>query len=100
MAANVAVLHGQSAGAPGLRRYEEVARILTGRSEATIADGIRWAHALSADLGIPPLSQYGMVGADLPAVVAETQRASSTKGNPITLTDAALTEVLRQALHS
>jgi hypothetical protein len=41
-----------------------------------------------------------MVVADLPAVVAETQRASSTKGNPITLTDAELTEVLRQALHS
>jgi alcohol dehydrogenase class IV len=100
MAANVAALRGQSAAAPGLRRYEEVARILTGRSEATIADGIRWAHALSADLGIPPLSHYGMVVADLPAVVAETQRASSTKGNPIALTDEELTEVLRQALLS
>lgn len=100
MAANVAALYGQSAAAPGLRRYEEVARILTGRSEATIADGIRWAHALSADLGIPPLSRYGMVVADLSAVVAETQRASSTKGNPIALADEELTEVLRQALRS
>lgn len=100
MAANVAALHGQSAAAPGLRRYEEVARILTGRSEATIADGIRWAHALSADLGIPPLNHYGMVAADLPAVVAEAQRASSTKGNPVALADEELTEVLRQALLS
>lgn len=100
MAANVAALYGQSAAAPGLRRYEEVARILTGRSEATIADGIRWAHALSADLGIPPLSRYGMVVADLSAVVAETQRASSTKGNPVALADEELTEVLRQALLS
>lgn len=100
MAANVVALYGQSAAAPGLRRYEEVARILTGRSEATIADGIRWAHALSADLGIPPLSRYGMVVADLSAVVAETQRASSTKGNPVALADEELTEVLRQALLS
>jgi alcohol dehydrogenase class IV len=100
MAANVAALHGRSAAAPGLRRYEEVARILTGRSEATIADGIRWAHALSADLEIPPLSHYGMVVADLPAVVAETQRAGSTKGNPVALADGELTEVLRQALLS
>jgi hypothetical protein len=41
-----------------------------------------------------------MVVADLPAVVAETQRAGSTKGNPIALTDEELTEVLRQALLS
>jgi hypothetical protein len=41
-----------------------------------------------------------MVAADLPAVVAETQRASSTKGNPIALADEELTEVLRQALRS
>jgi hypothetical protein len=36
--------------------------------------------------------------ADLPAVVAETQRASSTKGNPIARTDEELTEMLRRAL--
>ena len=98
MAANVAALHDRSAGAPALRRYEEVARILTGRPAATIADGIRWAHALCTDLGIPPLGRHGMVAADIPAVVAEAQRASSTKGNPIRLTDEEVADMLRQAL--
>ena len=98
MAANVAALHDRAPGGPALRRYEEVARILTGRSEATIADGIRWVHALCADLGIPSLGRHGVVADEIPAVVAEAQRASSTKGNPVALTDEELAEVLRQAL--
>jgi len=98
MVANVAALHDRSPGGLALRRYEEVARILTGRPEATIADGIRWVHALCADLGVPALGRHGMVAAEIPAVVAEAQRASSTKGNPIALTDEELAEVLRQAL--
>jgi alcohol dehydrogenase class IV len=98
MAANVAALHERATGGPALRRYEEVARILSGRPDATIADGIRWVHALCADLGIPSLRRYGMVTGDIPAVVVDAQRASSTKGNPISLTDVELAEVLRQAL--
>jgi alcohol dehydrogenase class IV len=98
MAANVAALHARSPGSPGLRKYEEVARMLTGRPDATIADGIRWAFALCADLGIPPLSRYGMVAGDVAPVVTEAQRASSTKGNPVVLTDEELADVLRQAL--
>jgi alcohol dehydrogenase class IV len=98
MAANVAALHERSAGGPALRRYEEVARTLTGRADATIADGIRWVHALGVELGIPPLHRYGLVAADIPAVVVDVQRASSTKGNPVALTDAELADVLCQAL--
>jgi alcohol dehydrogenase class IV len=98
MAANVAALHTRSAGAPALRRYEEIARILTGRSEANIADGIRWVHALCTDLGIPRLGRHGMVAADIMAVVTDVQRASSTKGNPIALTSEELADVLQQAL--
>jgi alcohol dehydrogenase class IV len=98
MAANVSALHTRSAGAPALRRYEEIARILTGRLEANIADGIRWVHALCTDLGIPPLGRHGMVAADITAVVTDVQRASSTKGNPIALADEELVDVLQQAL--
>ncbi len=98
MAANVAALHDRSPGGPALRRYEEVAHILTGRSSATIADGIRWVHALCADLGVPSLGRHGLVAAEIPAVVADAQRAGSTKGNPIALTDDELAEVLRQAI--
>lgn len=98
MATNVAALHDRAPVGVALRRYEEVARILTGRPAATIADGIRWVHALCVELEVPSLGRHGMVAAEIPAVVAEAQKASSTKGNPIALTDEELAETLRQAL--
>lgn len=98
VAANVAALHARSPESPVLRKYEEVARMLTGRPDATIADGIRWAFSLCADLGISALSRYGMVAGDVAPVVMEAQRASSMKGNPVVLTDEELADVLRQAM--
>jgi alcohol dehydrogenase class IV len=91
-------LHVRAADAPAIERYLEVGRILTGRADATIADGIRWVHALCTDLAIPGLAQYGMTADDIPAVVVEAQHASSTKGNPIALTDEELASVLQHAL--
>jgi len=98
MDANVCALQARTAGSPVLERYAEIARIATGQSDATIADGVEWAWSLCTDLKIPGLSRYGLTEAGIPAVVAEAQRASSTKGNPITLSDEELSAVLRQAL--
>lgn len=96
MDANVRALRAHAAGSPP--RYAEIARIVTGRSDASIAEGIEWVRSLCADLKIPGLSRYGLTEAGIPTVVAEAQRASSTKGNPVTLSDRELTAVLRQAL--
>lgn len=98
MAANVAALATRAPDSPVLLRYEEVARLLTGRHDATIADGIRWVRGLCRELAIPPLGRHGLTPAEIPAVVTGTQRASSTRGNPIPLTDAELAGVLREAL--
>ena len=98
MAINVAALGTRGGDAPAIPRYEEVARILTGQADASIADGIRWIHALCVELDISPLGRYGVTFADIPGIVAEAQRASSTKGNPIVLMDDELADVLRHAL--
>jgi alcohol dehydrogenase class IV len=98
VAANVRALHERGAASPVLERYAEIARILTGRSDASIPDGIAWIQSLCADLKIPPLSRHGLTTAAIPQLVAEAQRASSTKGNPIELTDQELTGILEQAL--
>lgn len=79
-------------------RYDEVARRLTGRDDATAPDGVVWVQDLCAALAVPPLSQYGLTEADFPTVVAQAQKASSMKGNPIPLSDEALTEILREAM--
>lgn len=98
MDANARALQARAAGSPVLDRYAEIARIVTGRFDATIDDGIQWVRSLCADLEIPGLSRYGVTEADIPAVVAEAQRASSTKGNPTKLSNEELTIVLQQAL--
>src|SRR5690606_23659070 len=49
MAANIAALRARQA-ADGLRRFDTVARLLTGRPEATADDGVAWVRALCASL--------------------------------------------------
>ena len=97
-AANVRALRDRSADSPALDRYAQVAQILTGRDDATLAAGIQWIHCLCADLNALPLRRHGLSPADIPQVVSEAQKASSTKGNPVTLSDAEMAAVLQKAL--
>jgi alcohol dehydrogenase class IV len=96
--ANVRALRQRESRSPALERYDEVARILTGRPDAAAEDGAEWLHALGAELAVPPLSDYGLMERDVPSVVEKARRASSMQGNPIALTDTELSEVLRAAL--
>ncbi|HLY41789.1 MAG TPA: iron-containing alcohol dehydrogenase [Terracidiphilus sp.] len=98
MAANVAALRARAPRHPGLQRYTEIARLLTGRHDATIEDGIQWVRALCADLNIPPLRTWGISEADLPEVVEKAAKANSTQANPLPLTAEELTEMVRAAL--
>lgn len=100
MVVNVAALRERAAEGPGLPRYREVARLLTGRDDATIEDGIAWVRDTVAALGILPLAAYGLTEADLGGLVAKAQRASSMKGNPIVLTELELHAALAAACHS
>lgn len=98
MATNVAALRQRQPDSPSLRRYDELARIVTGVGEAEAEDGIAWVDALRRDLAVPPLRAYGVTRADVPLLVEKTAAASSTKANPIALTLAELTEILERAL--
>jgi alcohol dehydrogenase class IV len=81
-----------------LRRYETVARLLTGKPDVTAEEGVEWLRLLCQELQIPPLSSYGIQEGDVPTLVEKASRASSTKGNPITLTMDELREVLASGL--
>ena len=70
--------------------------MLTGNTDA--AAGVTWVQDLCAALAVPPLARFGVTEADLPLVVAQAQKASSMKGNPLPLTDEELTGILRQAI--
>lgn len=97
MEANLRALRARQPRHEALRRYQEAARLLTGRPEAEAEDGAAWVRALCDTLAIPPLSAYGMSADDIPSVVEKAKQASSMKGNPIILTDSELTSILERA---
>jgi alcohol dehydrogenase class IV len=81
-----------------LDRYDEVARLLTGKSHATAGDGVAWVAALCQELEIPPLRGYGVTQSDVPVLIEKAAQANSMKGNPIALTEEELREIISRAL--
>jgi alcohol dehydrogenase class IV len=98
MEANVRALRQRQPAAEPLRRYDEVARLVTGSSTATAEAGIEWVRKLVANLNIPRLGQYGLTQEHVAELVGKAAQASSMKANPITLTSEELTAILEQAL--
>jgi alcohol dehydrogenase class IV len=94
---NVQALHSREPSSPALARYDEVARILTGKDSARAADGVEWIQNLCKALTVPPLTAFGLEEEDFPTVVAKAQKSSSMKGNPISLTDDELMEILERS---
>jgi alcohol dehydrogenase class IV len=98
MDANIKALSARAKDSPALKRYDEVARILIGKLSAHAGDGVAWIHSLCTEMAIPGLSSYGLTSEDLPAIVEQAMKASSMRGNPITLTAEELTGILHDAL--
>ncbi|RPI30612.1 MAG: iron-containing alcohol dehydrogenase [Chloroflexota bacterium] len=98
MDANIRYLEEHDPQGETLRRYAEVARMLTGQASASLAHGIEWVSELCAALNVPPLSAYGVTPEDIPDVVEKSSRASSMKGNPVRLPDETLAAILASAI--
>jgi len=98
METNVRALQERAPDAPALARYREVAAILTGDAVAEVADGVAWIQALSDELAVPGLADYGLTRSHVAPIVDKARSASSMQGNPITLTETELTALLTQAL--
>jgi alcohol dehydrogenase class IV len=98
IAVNIAALRARAPASQALSRYDEVARLLTGRSQATAEDGVRWTAEICRRLEIPPLRAYGVSEADIPGLVEKAAQASSMKGNPIVLTTEELRRIIEGAI--
>ena len=95
---NLRALLSRAPESPAINRYDEVARIITGKSTDRAAEGINWIQELCSQLQVPRLAEYGIKKGDLSNIVQKSKDASSMKGNPILLTEAELLEVLTKAL--
>jgi alcohol dehydrogenase class IV len=98
MEANLKAMNSREPNHPAIARYDEVAEILTGNKNAAAFDGVQWVSDLVRDLNIPMLSVYGMTSARFSEAVDKTMKASSTKGNPIVLTEVEFREIMQKAL--
>jgi alcohol dehydrogenase class IV len=98
MSMNIRASRARARQTDTVRRYETVARLLTGKQDAVAEQGVEWVRKLCQELKVPPLSSYGIQEKDVPILVEKASRASSTKGNPLPLTPDELREVLSAAL--
>ena len=98
MKANLDALCARDPQNPVLRRYDEVARLVTGNPHATAPEGVRWLGDLCRRLEIPPLRSYGVEPRHIPDLVEAARRSSSMKGNPILLTSEELTQIVAEAI--
>ena len=98
MAVNIQALRQRASENRALARYEEIARMVTRRPQASAEDGVQWIADLCKKLEIPPLRAYGVKAADLDVLVEKAANASSMKANPLTLTGDELREIAERAL--
>jgi alcohol dehydrogenase class IV len=98
MEANVKAIQERMSNATILKRFDEIAQIVTGNALAKAKNGLEWIRELCSDLNIPKLSQFGLEENHLISVIERARQASSMKGNPINLMDEELINCLRRAL--
>jgi len=98
---NITALESREPGNRALSRYAAVGRLFSGRAGAddreACSDLVQAVELLTASLGIPRLSSFGITESSIPALVADS-RGSSMKTNPIVLTDDEIGSILRASL--
>jgi alcohol dehydrogenase class IV len=98
MEVNVRALQQRAPESETLRRYEEIAQLLTGDPKATAFDGAVWVERLCEALHLPRLAAYGVTPRDFALLVDKAAVASSMQGNPVKLTTDEMNEILARAL--
>jgi len=91
---NVQALQQRDPNGPYLKRFDEVAQIITGNAQASSVDAVVWIKQLCKDLKVPPLTSYGVRKEDFKVIADKSATSSSMQGNPIKLTTEELIRVL------
>jgi alcohol dehydrogenase class IV len=95
VAANVRALRQRAPESEALRRYGEIAAILVEDRTASPEEAAAWLLRLIRQLGIPPLSKYGIAPAHWSGLAERAQRSSSMKANPIALSHEEIIQILQ-----
>lgn len=95
---NIRALQQRDPKNNSLRRYAEIARMVVGEYDAELSSLVDWAFDIQKRLNIPSLSEIGVKEDEFNQIVEKASRASSMKGNPISLTEEELLSILQNAL--
>lgn len=95
---NLAALHEREPRNPALRRFEDIAGLLTNDKRATADAAVERLEQLHAELRIPRLGHWGISEKDFPTIIPKAAAASSMKGNPLKLDDNELHTILATAV--
>lgn len=98
MEVNIKALAARVPQHPSVRKFEEIAQVLTQDSRATATDAVAWTAKIAGEFSIPTLAHYGVTASRFEELASKASAASSMKANPILLTTAEIVEILRRAL--
>jgi alcohol dehydrogenase class IV len=79
-----------------LTRYRTIAKLLTGRDDATHQDGVDWVNDMLIKLDIPKLTEFGLCDTSFDSVSQDALKTVAIKGNPLPLTQERLEYILGQ----
>jgi alcohol dehydrogenase class IV len=96
--ANVRTLTASQPDHPALTRYAQAAQLVTGRTSASIEDGVAWLRDTLALLKIPGLAEFGITSEHADEIAAKAIKSSSMQGNPAALSMNDLRAAVLQAL--
>jgi alcohol dehydrogenase class IV len=95
---NIIALHERQPESEALRRYTELATILTGDNSSRPEDGIAWVERVTKKFEIPPLSYWGIKEDEFEVLIEKAAVASSMGGNPIKLTVKEMRQIIDKAI--
>jgi len=98
MAANISALTDRYPDYPSLERYAMVGRLLSGNPDANAETAIQWVQNFCLHAKIQSLSTFGLTESHFSTIIEKSLKASSMKGNPITLTENELRNILQRSL--
>ncbi len=80
-----------------VKKFREIASILTNNQEASVSDGLAWIHQIVEEFRIPRLADFGINVSSHQAIIEKAIISSSMKKNPVKLDNSALEKILLNA---
>jgi alcohol dehydrogenase class IV len=95
---NIHALLARKPDSTVLKRYDQIAQILTEKNKVKAIESIKWIQDLYSEFKLPELTEYGLKKENIPEIIEKAKKASSMKGNPVELTEQELEQILYQAM--